>query len=76
MRDPTLRRDTLVFFELRILFRSNHKQDNASYQREPTECRWNRNAVVFFGGGVDWADIKYFLLMSVIKALICEAQGA
>ena len=64
------------FCELRILFRSNHKQDNAAYQRKPTQCWWNGNAVVFFGGGMDRADIEYFFLMSVIKTLIREAQGA
>ena len=65
-----------MFFELRILFRSNYKQDDASYQRYSAERRRNGNAVMFFGGGVDRADIQYFFLMSIIKAVIRKAQRA
>jgi len=76
MRYPTLRRDTLVDFELRTLFRSDDKQDDSPHQREPAEYRWNRYSVVFFRGGMDRADIKYFFLMSVIEALVGEAERA
>jgi hypothetical protein len=76
MRYPTLRRDTLVVFELGTLFRSDDEQDDSPHQREPTEYRWNGYSVVFFCGGVDRADIEYFFLMSVIEALVSEAERA
>jgi hypothetical protein len=66
----------LRFFELRILFRSNYKQDDSSYQRYSAERRRNGNAVMFFGSGMDRTDVQYFFLMSIIKALIPKAQRA
>jgi hypothetical protein len=63
-------------FELRILFCSNREQDNSSRQRETAEYWWNRNTIVFFRGGVDRADIKYFFLVGVIESLIGEGQRA
>ena len=76
MRYPTLRRDTLVVFELRSLFRSDGEQDDAPHQSECTECGRNGNMVAFFRGGMDRADIKYFFLMRVIEALVSEAERA
>jgi len=66
----------LVVFELRILFGSNEEQDDSSRQGESAKSWWNRHALVFFGGGVDRADIEDFLLVSVTEALIGEPECA
>ena len=62
--------------ELRLLLDSRDEHDDASYQREPSEYRGNRNVVVFFRGCVDRPDIKNFFLMSVGKSLIGEGKTA
>ena len=62
--------------ELRLLLDSRDEHNDASYQREPSEYRGNRNAVVFFRGCVDRSDIKNFFLMSVGKSLIGEGKTA
>src|ERR1700738_314234 len=63
-------------FELRILFRSDGKQDDPSRQREAAEYWWNRKSVVVFCSGMDRPDINYFFLMGVIESLIGKAQRA
>ena len=62
--------------ELRLLLDSCDEHNDASYQREPSEYRGNRNVVVFFRGCVDRPDIKNFFLMSVGKSLIGEGKTA
>jgi hypothetical protein len=74
MRYPTLRRDIWVFVELRIFFRSDQEQHDSAGQCEAAKCWRNGNPVVFFGGGVDWADVQYFFLVGVIESLVSEAQ--
>jgi hypothetical protein len=62
--------------KLGILFCADEEQYDSANQCEPAE-RWrNGDSVVFFGGGMDRADIKDFLLTGVIESLVGKRQSA
>lgn len=63
-------------FELRLLTRSNAKQNNSSDQREPAKNGWNRDAVMIFPGDMHRPNIKDAFAMGVIESLIGESQCA